>query len=476
MFCINERCLIRTLEIIYNLLLISCMILLIIQGFKNKVYNEFNSSKIINERFLYEQLSYEIYSSINSPLILDLKIQDKCDENYQPLKFLLKLNPNYNFKSTVPISHLFNNKFCIPIYKQTELKYDNLLKHSINIDNINYNKSDKNSLNNICETGYKPCGILDTMNNILCLPKAYNCPLNDMIISNNNDSSLLDNGYDEINLNNSLSIYLNTNENIERPIIITNFISFDKPWNHEYQHIIAHKDNKKNKKREQVPFNDYDIFMRKVSFNKFSFISLNDILNWEKDNDYLKSVINLVRPSESYYLFNKNYIGFKDYEELEQFKKIFKEDNYKDNPLFKISKTLRPSFATIIINIILIIVLIIFIIILIIIPSASKYDDLIAWSIILEAFLGLVYFLTFISLFSIDKKKFKIDQFIFDVQIENVFNSYYKRNKQPIYLVAIILASICVLPHVTFLLIMLFFAIYELVVLIKKECSFCGLC
>ena len=476
MFCINERCLIRTLEIIYNLLLISCMILLIIQGFKNKVYNEFNSSKIINERFLYEQLSYEIYSSINSPLILDLKIQDKCDENYQPLKFLLKLNPNYNFKSTVPISHLFNNKFCIPIYKQTELKYDNLLKHSINIDNINYNKSDKNSLNNICETGYKPCGILDTMNNILCLPKAYNCPLNDMIISNNNDSSLLDNGYDEINLNNSLSIYLNTNENIERPIIITNFISFDKPWNHEYQHIIAYKDNKKNKKREQVPFNDYDIFMRKVSFNKFSFISLNDILNWEKDNDYLKSVINLVRPSESYYLFNKNYIGFKDYEELEQFKKIFKEDNYKDNPLFKISKTLRPSFATIIINIILIIVLIIFIIILIIIPSAAKYDDLIAWSIILEAFLGLVYFLTFISLFSIDKKKFKIDQFIFDVQIENVFNSYYKRNKQPIYLVAIILASICVLPHVTFLLIMLFFAIYELVVLIKKECSFCGLC
>ena len=442
MFCINERCLIRTLEIIYNLLLISCMILLIIQGFKNKEYNEFNSSKIINERFLYEQLSYEIYSSINSPLILDLKIQDKCDENYQPLKFLLKLNPNYNFKSTVPISHLFNNNFCIPIYKQTELKYDNLLKHSINIDNINYNKSDKNSLNNICETGYKPCGILDTMNNILCLPKAYNCPLNDMIISNNNDSSLLDNGYNEINLNNSLSIYLNTNENIERPIIITNFISFDKPWNHEYQHIIAYKDNKKNKKREQVPFDDYDIFMRKVSFNKFSFIPLNDILNWEKDNDYLKSVINLVRPSESYYLFNKNYIGFKDYEELEQFKKIFKEDNYKDNPLFKISKTLRPSFATIIINIILIIVLIIFIIILIIIPSAAKYDDLIAWSIILEAFLGLVYFLTFISLFSIDKKKFKIDQFIFDVQIENVFNSYYKRNKQPIYLVAIILASI----------------------------------
>ena len=184
------------LGIFYILLLISYMILLIIQGFKNKEYNEFNSLKIINGRFLYEQFSYEIYNSINSPLILDLKIQNKCEENYQPLKFLLKLNPYYNFKSTVSISHLFNHKFCIPIYKKlknkynpAELKYDNLLMHSVNFDNINnYNKSDKNSLNNICETGYKPCCILDTMNNILCLPKKYNCPLNDIIINNNNNN------------------------------------------------------------------------------------------------------------------------------------------------------------------------------------------------------------------------------------------------------------------------------------------------
>ena len=474
MFCINERCLIRTLEIIYNLLLISCMILLIIQGFKNKEYNEFNSSKIINERFLYEQLSYEIYSSINSPLILDLKIQDKCDENYQPLKFLLKLNPNYNFKSTVPISHLFNNKFCIPIYKQTELKYDNLLKHSINIDNINYNKSDKNSLNNICETGYKPCGILDTMNNILCLPKAYNCPLNDMIISNNNDSSLLDNGYNEINLNNSLSIYLNTNENIERPIIITNFISFDKPWNHEYQHIIAYKDNKKNKKREEILFDDYDIFMRKVPFNNFSFISLNDILNWEKNNNYLKSMIKDMKPSESYYLFYKNYIGFKNYEELEQFKKIFKEDNYKDNPLFKFSKTLRPGLATSIINIILIFIILFATIISFF--AFEDYEDFKIFSFLLCLILSLIYFLIFISLFTIDKKKFKPKQFIFDVQMQSVVNSFYERKKQPIYLASIILMSICVLPHAVETLILFSIGIFRLIKLIKEECSFCGLC
>jgi len=64
----------KIIGIFYILLLISYMKLLIIQGFKNKVYNDFNSPYIINERFLYEQFSYEIYNSINSPLLLDLKI------------------------------------------------------------------------------------------------------------------------------------------------------------------------------------------------------------------------------------------------------------------------------------------------------------------------------------------------------------------------------------------------------------------
>ena len=462
----EQRYILKILGIIYNLLLISYMILLIIQGFKNKEYNEFNSSKIIKERFLFEQFSYEIYNSINSPIILDLKIQNKCEENYQPLKFLVKLNPYYNLKSTVSISHLFNNNFCIPNYNklknkynQTELKYDNLLMHSINIDNINNNnnKSDTNSLNNICEVGYKPCGILDTMNNILCLPKKYNCPLNDMIISKNNDLSLINDGYDEINLNNSFSIYLNTNENIERPIIITNFISLDKPWNHEYQHIIAYKDNKKDNKREKIPFDKYDRFMRRVSFDKFPFISLSDILNWEKNNKYLKSMINKVKPSETYYLYNKNYIGFKNYEELEQFKKIFKEDNYKDNPLFKFSKTLIPGLATIVINIIIMILLFILLLISFCADREDSYLPYLPFFIYLC--ISFLYFLIFIIIYYIDKKKFKIETFTFDEQIERVLNSFYERNSQPYFSIAIILMYFSLLPHAILIIICVVFVI-----------------
>ena len=84
------------------------------------------------------------------------------------------------------------------------------------------------------------------MNNILCFPKKYNC----------HDSFLLKNNYSEIELENDISIYLNNEENIDRPIIITNFVTYDKPWDHEWEKLIAKNDNKI--KREKFPFENYD--------------------------------------------------------------------------------------------------------------------------------------------------------------------------------------------------------------------------
>ena len=347
------------------LVIIIYLILIIILGIKNIKYNKFKSKEIINERVLYEQISYEIYNSIESNLLLDLKIQDKCEDNYQPLNFTIKLNNNSNFKYTTNISHLFNKQFCIPIYDNFkdkynlhELKYEELLKHSINLNSIENNNNITNSNNtiniisqnnsdNICESGYKPCGILDTMNNILCFPKKYNCPLNDLQISNQHDSFLLNNNYSEVKLENDISVYLNYEENIDRPIIITNFLSFEKPWEHEWEKLIAKK-NKKIK-RDKFPFENYDIFMLNSSFHDLSPISLNEILKWEEDNENLKLLLKEIEePSEFYYLFKKNYIGFKNYEELIKFKKLFNSNDYKKNPLFKLSKTLRPYITSIV--------------------------------------------------------------------------------------------------------------------------------
>ena len=465
--------------IFYFLTVITFLLLLNIQSITNHNFNFFYSPKNIKELLFYEQFSYEIYSSINTNLILDLKIQDECEVNYQPLNFFLKLNPNYTFKYTVNITNLFNIKFCVPIYEKLtnkynyfELRYNNLLKHSININDIkNYDKNNPNNLNNICEVGYKPCGILDTMNNILCLPKKYNCPLNDIIISRNKNSSLIDNGYDEITLNNSFLIYLNTKENIERPIIITNFISFDKPWNHEYQQIIEYNPNKLSKlnfKKRIKAFDDYDIYMKIVPFLNFNNITLNDILNWEKDNDNLKSVINeSVEISKYYFLFHKNYIGFKNYEELLNFKKLFKEDDYKDNPLYKCSKGLKPSLITFIFSIILLIVLfpgtIIFIILDQSIITLSSSPFFYIYGVV-----NLIYFIIYIPLYFIDKAKLVKIQFSFDVQIQNVLNLYHQRIKQKLYGVAINMISISLVPFFVFVII-------KLTKKIKKYCGFCGI-
>ena len=482
----TEDWIISISAIIYLLILMTFIILLIIQGFKNIEYNKFNSLKIIKERVLYEQISYEIYNNIQKNIILDLQIQDICENNYQPINFEIKLNPNYNYKYSTNINHLFNIQFCVPIYENfkneynvNELKYEELIRHSINIENIkNLNLNDENSLNNICENGFKPCGILDTLNNILCLPNKYNCPLNDLIISSQNNSKLKDKEYYEKILDNDISLYLNTQKNIDRPIIISNFLSFDKPWDHEWQKIIGYKDSKKgekdNLKREKFPFENYDKYMTIVPFQNFSFITLNNILNWEKENNNLKSMVKDAEPSQFYYLFHKNFIGFKNYDELIKFKNLFNIDDYKKNPLFKFSTTLRPYIATIVVGLITLLILLTSLILLIIAIKDKSKEGILIISIIMAS-IALIYFIVYISLYFIDKAKFKKLDFSFDPQIQIVFNSYSKRRNKPIYKAAIILMFISVAPHAIIIIIFLGAALYHLVCEIKKYCDFCGI-
>lgn len=467
------------------ILFITYLILIIIQSFKNIKYNNFSSVEIIKERILYEQTSYEIYNSIKSNLLLDLKIQTKCDDNYQPIDFILKLNPNYNYKYTVKINHLFNKQFCIPKfekfrykYNQKLLKYEELLKHSVNIKNrqIYTNASSENiSLDNICENGYKPCGLLDTMDNILCFPKRYKCPLNGLQISFNNNTNLLKNGYTEEILENNISIYLNNQENIDRSIIITIFLSFDKPWNHEWGELISNKIKNKEErnKRENFPFSNYDKYMINVDFPKLSLISIDNILLWENNNEKLQKMVEETNPSKFYYLFHKNYIGFKSCEELNEFKEYFNANNYRDNPLFKLSKTLRPYIASIIIAFILIVYYIIHY--LLVLYSQFRDNDFVTISSLISSILSFIYFIVYISLYFSDRVIFKKLKFNFDGQIQEVFDLYKKRNELPIYLSIVIILFFSCIPHLLVIFAFLIYSIYSFFKEIHRYCGFCGL-
>ena len=77
--------------IFYFLTVITFLLLLNIQSITNHNFKFLYSPKNIKELLFYEQFSYEIYSSINTNLILDLKIQDECEVNYQPLNFFFKI-------------------------------------------------------------------------------------------------------------------------------------------------------------------------------------------------------------------------------------------------------------------------------------------------------------------------------------------------------------------------------------------------
>ena len=76
-------------SIISIIFFILANLLLIIQGIINKLFEEFKDKKIIVEKTLYEQFSYEVYSSINTAIPVYYKTDSDCGSN-EPFIFILK--------------------------------------------------------------------------------------------------------------------------------------------------------------------------------------------------------------------------------------------------------------------------------------------------------------------------------------------------------------------------------------------------
>ncbi len=113
---------------------------------------------------------------------------------------------------------LFPLLYISPIGIKTEYNqnYESLLKHS----------------GKICEANYKKCGILDTMGNIMCIPKEDECPINDMIVDliSKNDY-YISNGYKAAyldNLGEEYALYF-TNESTDKEIIVKMKFTVETP-------------------------------------------------------------------------------------------------------------------------------------------------------------------------------------------------------------------------------------------------------
>ena len=88
----------------------------------------------------------------------------------------------------------------------------------------------------------------------------------------------------------------------------------------------------------------------------------------------------------------------------------------------------------------------------------------------------MISFIVYFSLYFSDRVIFKKLEFNFDEQIQEVFDLYKKRNKQPIYLAAVIILLFSCIPHFIVIFIILISLINNLIKAIRRDCGFCGLC
>ena len=245
-------------------------------------------------------------------IIYDRKI-DTNHEIWISSKLLtLKNVMNINNFNLYPILS-FNSNGTSKVYHQN---YASLIKHS----------------GKECENDYIKCGILDTYRNIMCIPKNEECPINNMIV----DLSLkineyLSNGYQYVKLVNLSEDYLlyYTNKETDKEIIVKMKFSEEIPKIINEDNFIFDEDKYKTK------IADEDSSVSRMR-------NLDEYYGDSEVTEYIKSRfnerINIDRSFKKIYknIYVGNYIGFKDYSNM---------NNFNNTDLYESYFTVFPNDA-----------------------------------------------------------------------------------------------------------------------------------
>jgi hypothetical protein len=206
--------------------------------------------------------------------------------------------------------------------------YESLLYDSVPLTDIYGNP-------NNCPNGKKKCGILDTKNNILCLDS---CPENDVKITSQDNPIMY-------------QLYSNFKYEQNKKIISSIILSENQPMSHEWDNYIRDKyekmDEKELKKRKNLSpkdfglvWNEFDDTYKKLNIK----ISVDEI---QKDNYIINFVSSKYNTNQNLSIYYRNYIGFKNSEELNKFKENFNEKDPRDNPLYNLSSSNHNPIVTI---------------------------------------------------------------------------------------------------------------------------------
>ena len=461
----------------FLLLLISC-ILIIIQSIKNLIFYSEKRKDIIAEKIIYEQFSHEVYSNINSKIYYDIERKSKpCDEGSEIIKFPLKFEYFYDCEDIDDdkidkeecqnkiTSYLFcceksccrdyvfhkdRYHFCKnkTQYYQTDSRENVCSTSSVYNGNFYYINQDKfcaKRFNETYEELLSKANILDNCSNIITLDSKGNkfC---------DNDTIIKDQRVIVQNIFSSVSpIYIDIRNSLRVDILLNKKERDESKISEEIKKLNEMstkniKDAFFDKKEKYSSENDN--YFSTYTFNMRDIISGNEtIFRKYKNNNYAKS---------SYISwYYRNYIGFKNYEELQNFKKYFDENDHKNNSLYKFSTSSLIFIMSIISLIICIISTIIIVIYLIyklkkmqernfnLIPYKNIRYIILTISGIIFVLFFIIYLTCFICYFDyidIDMEDF----------FEHVLEKYNKRRKQ-IYLlsgfiIAAINALLCILP------------------------------
>ena len=431
------------------LLIISC-ILIFSQTIINIRYNYSKNKNILAEKLVYEQFSYDVYSNINNKILYDFEVinfSKDCPEDKEPIIFQIKLDSYYD---------------CDGDYIKTIGKNEN--SNDTSKDNCDYYNKYNGRFSQFIN-GYKICAkktnygyeylfYLNKDKNI----KGDNCLYLDSYKHCIDKQDI--NGKLKFEIENTTFTLDNSN------VIVKNIISEIIPNYFEYEillkeSIFNNKIKQSKKEKEEVDNykeinnnNIYDVFLKKIDnsfkggnvyFNNQKNISLGKILKGNNEpvfsgyqnNSYMKL-------NTSWY--TRNYIGFKNFEELIKFKENFDENDAMNNPLYQISNDiLYPNIESIFVILIFLAEFIISFIVQIksfYSKKTVKIKNYLISDSITQMFspvLLIIYFFIYLFKYVYKYKKISIDM---EIYYKLVLDQYNKRRRQDCLLGAIILLFI----------------------------------
>lgn len=455
-------------NIISYFIFLLAYIFIITQSIINIKYSQNENKLIIAERLVYEEFAHQVYSNINSKFIENIVINSNCPDDYNIMNIPIKLETFYDCEDAN--NDNIDSDFCLDKITKASV----CCKKGCCLKNINNKKENGYCINKFSYNEYDPrdnvCYKFSQYNgriyhigsNKICVKKGNLTYENLLLLSNKeNRCYILDSKNNFICSSNLINLgnILNVNNNI----IVKNLFSLSSPdlFEMESKIRISKLLNKKKYDEEKIKKeyekiskisskNIYDAFNINKSPYIYSYLQnyqnkqnilFSDMTNSNelifqkfKDNSYIND--------NTIGWYTRNYIGFNNISELNKFKMYFDSNDYKNNSLYKISKTLFPNYGSAIIGTFVCIGLIIFICFAIKRYKNEGEMDLIIKKIIINNvrfFLVAIAFFVYLIIYLVEYYRF--DEIYIDMEdfYSKVIEKYNYRRKQIHSLIGVIL-------------------------------------